>query len=254
MCGRFVSASPPDELANYFGTQPPEEQLSESYNVAPTNEVYAVRARDDYRQLSALRWGLVPFWSKDAKIGSRMINARSETAPSKPAFRRAFKKRRCLIPADGFYEWALPDKVPVAADPASSGQGAKKSAKPKKQPFYIYRADGEPLVFAGLWERWIPKDDEGNDVPDATPVDSCTILTCVPNAVMEKVHDRMPVMIPPNEWDHWLDPDSNPDDLLGLMVPAPDALLTMHTVTTAVNSVRNKGPELIELGTVETTS
>ncbi len=245
MCGRFVSASPPDEIANYFGAQAPEEALAENYNVAPTNEVYAVRAKDSHRQLSPLRWGLVPFWAKDLSVGSRMINARSETAPAKPAFRRAFKKRRCLIPADGFYEWAKPDKVPEVVDPS-----AKKSAKPKKQPFYIYRADGEPLVFAGLWERWIPKDDDGNDIPDAAPVDSCTILTCSPNSVMEKVHDRMPVMIPPNEWDHWLDPESDPDDLLGLMVPAPDALLTMHTITTMVNSVRNKGSELIAPGTV----
>ncbi len=251
MCGRFVSASPPDELANYFGTEVPEQALEESYNVAPTNEVYVVRARESHRTLAPAKWGLVPFWAKDAKIGSRMINARSETAPAKPAFRRAFSKRRCLIPADGFYEWAAQsDEVIEAAKAAAKAEG-RKFVKPKKQPFYIYRADEEPLVFGGLWERWIPKDEDGNDIPDADPLDSCTILTCAANNTMAPVHDRMPVMIPPNAWDDWLDPESDADHMKSLLVPAPDALLTMHTITTMVNSVRNKGAELIAPGVVE---
>lgn len=227
MCGRFVSASPPDDLAKYFSAAVPEQALEENYNVAPTDEVYVVRARDGHRKLGSMRWGLVPFWSKDLKIGSKLINARSETAPEKPAFRRAFTKRRCLIPADGFYEW---QKI--------EGQKAK-------QPHFIHRADDEPIVFAGLWEFWHPKDDEGNDVPDANPVISCTILTTSANETMKPVHDRMPVMLPPNVWDDWLDPASDPDFIKTLMVPAPESLLTLYPITTAVNSVRNNGAELI---------
>ncbi len=168
----------------------------------------------------------MPFWAKDLKIGSRMINARSETVADKPAFRRAFGKRRCLIPADGFYEWAKVD-----------GQKAK-------QPYFIYRPDEEPLVFAGLWERWISKDEEGKDLPDTDPVDSCTILTVAANNTMKPVHDRMPVMIPPNAWDEWLDPQSDLGVVGSLLVPAPEALLQMHPVSTAVNRVQNKGSEL----------
>ena len=152
MCGRFVSASPPDELAQYFGAEVhvevPIQPIEPNFNVAPTDTTYVVR-RVDYddgpsvRSLAALRWGLVPFWAKDLKIGSKMINARSETVVDKPAFKRTFFRRRCLVPVDGFYEWT---KVP----------GAK-----TKQPHYIYRTDGEPVVFAGLWDRWYPKNDDG---------------------------------------------------------------------------------------------
>ncbi len=251
MCGRFVSASPPDEIANYFGTESAEQQLEESYNVAPTNEVYIVRAHEQHRHLTAATWGLVPFWAKDAKIGSRMINARSETAPSKPAFRRAFSKRRCLIPADGFYEWAAPTDDVVEQTKAAFKAAGTKYVKPKKQPFYIYRTDGEPLVFAGLWERWYQKDADGNDIPDAEPLESCTILTCAANDTMAPVHDRMPVMVPPSAWDNWLDPDADTEHMKSLLVPAPDSLLTMHAITTMVNSVRNKGSELVAPGVVE---
>lgn len=156
-----------------------------------------------------------------------MINARAESAPEKPAFRRAFTKRRCLIPADGFYEW---QKI--------EGQKAK-------QPFFIHRVDDEPIVFAGLWEFWHPKDDDGNDVADADPVISCTILTTSANETMKPVHDRMPVMLPPHVWDDWLDPTSDPDFMKTLMVPAPESLLALYPVTTAVNSVRNNGAELL---------
>lgn len=228
MCGRYVSAAPPDELAKYFSATLPEQALEENYNVAPTTDVYTVRAKDGERHIDTLRWGLVPFWAKDMKIGSKMINARSETVASKPAFRRAFKKRRCLIPADGFFEW---QKI----------EGSK-----TKQPYFIHRVDEEPLVFAGLWEVWYPKDDEGNDVADAAPVATCTILTCAANETMAPVHDRMPVMIAPNRWDDWLDPEADLDFMSSLMVPAPNSLLTMYPITTAVNSVRNNGAELIE--------
>jgi putative SOS response-associated peptidase YedK len=228
MCGRFVSASAPDELARYFGAAFDADELEASYNVAPTNEVYAVRAREGERRLATLRWGLVPFWAKDLKIGSKMINARAETVADKPAFRKAYRKYRCLIPADGFYEWA------------------KTSGSTTKQPYFIHRTDGEPIVFAGLWERWRPRLDDGKTIDEsADVVESCTILTCAPNTTMAAIHDRMPVLLAPSVWDDWLSPDSDLDLVSGLMRPAPDDLLTLVPVSTAVNSVRNKGEELI---------
>ena len=225
-----MSASPPDELAKYFGATAPDEELEANFNVAPTKEVYAVRASAGHRQLTTLRWGLVPFWAKDLKIGSKMINARSETVLDKPAYRRAIRKRRCLIPADGFYEWA---KVP----------GHK-----NKQPYYIHRSDGEPIVFAGLWERWSPPADESAEDGDPTApevIETCTILTCSPNETMAAIHNRMPVLLPPSAWDDWLADTDDLDMLQGLMTPAPDGLLALSPVTTAVNNVRNNGPELL---------
>jgi putative SOS response-associated peptidase YedK len=228
MCGRFVSASAPDELAQYFGAALDDAELESSFNVAPTNEVYVVKADDGHRHLSTHRWGLVPSWAKDLKIGSKMINARSETAAEKPAFRRAFKTRRCLIPADGFYEWA------------------KVEGQKVKQPYFIHRHDGEPLVFAGLWERWRPRLEDGKTVdPDAEPVVSCTILTTSANTTMAPIHDRMPVMIPPGSWDAWLSPDSDLDAIDSLLIPGPEDLLSLVPVSTAVNRVANKGEELI---------
>lgn len=228
MCGRYVSAAPVDDLAKYFSATVPEQALEANFNVAPTTEVYAVRAKDGERAMASMRWGLVPFWAKDLKVGARMINARSETARDKPAFRRAFAKRRCLLPADGFYEW---QKI----------EGSK-----TKQPFFIHRADEEPLVFGGLYEFWHPKDADGNDIPDADRLVSCSILTTAANATMAPVHDRMPVLLAPGVWDDWLDPDADHDFVSSLMVPAPESLLTMYPVSTAVNSVRNNGSELLE--------
>ena len=158
MCGRYVSAAPVEDLAKYFSATTPEHVLEANFNVAPTEDVYAVRADNGERALASMRWGLVPFWAKDLKIGSRMINARSESVADKPAFRRAFTKRRCLLPADGFYEWQ------------------KLEGQKAKQPWFIHRTDDEPLVFAGLYEFWHPKDDDGNDLDDAELVVSCTIL------------------------------------------------------------------------------
>lgn len=229
MCGRFVTASSPDELANYFGAMAPDEELDSDYNVAPTKEVYVVRAGESHRRLSAMRWGLVPFWAKDLKIGSRMINARVETVADKPAFRKAYEFRRCLVPADGFYEWA---KIP----------GEK-----RKQPYYVYRADGEPVVFAGLWERWrprLPDSDERDESADA--IETFTILTGRPNREMTAIHDRMPVMIPAASWDDWLDPGTDVAAVAGLLVPPPDDFLVLRPISTAVNSVRNNGPQLLD--------
>ncbi len=238
MCGRFVSSSPPDELARYFDVDKVAETvLEQSYNVAPTNDVYVVRRDGALRSLDVFRWGLIPFWAKDIKVGQKMINARADTLATKNAYRRPFAKRRCLIPADGFFEWR-----------ATPGQRAK-------QPMYFQRTDGEPFAFAGLWEIWRPATaaaggDRGSDAGAADapdPVYSCTIVTGEPTVLVATVHDRMPVMLPPSAWGQWLDPDFADLDALGkLLVPAPARLMTVHPVSTAVNNVRQKGPELIE--------
>lgn len=238
MCGRFVSASPPDEIARYFDAESPETALEPSYNVAPTNDVYAVTSDGGVRRVEAYHWGLVPKWAKDPKVGSKMINARSETLAAKNAYKSAFKRRRCIIPADGFYEWQRkPD-----AEPKPKG---------KKQPHYIHSSDGAPLAIAGLWEVWRPKSDskgdEGGGGEGDETLHSCTIITTTPNATMAQLHDRMPVLLPASAWDEWLDPDNDDLETLGkLLVPAPAELITTYPVSTAVNSVRNKGPELLD--------
>lgn len=232
MCGRYVSSSGPDELARYFSAELPETLLESNYNVAPTTPVYAVLGREGHRRLGTLRWGLVPFWAKDPSIGSRMINARAESVATKAAFSRAFERRRCLLPADGFYEWR---KVP---------------GRKAKQPFYVQRADGEPVAFAGIWERWSDPDD-----PDGQPLFTCCLITTEANADMAPIHDRMPVLLPPSAWDHWLDPTERDVDALSrLLVPAPDGLLELRPVTTAVNNVRNQGPELLDPAPSEASS
>jgi putative SOS response-associated peptidase YedK len=221
MCGRFVSATPPDQVAAYFGAEAPEALLEPSYNVAPTNDVYAVLSDGTTRHVDAFHWGLVPRWAKDPKIGSKMINARAETLATKNAYRSAFQKRRCIIPADGFYEWQ------------------KREGQRTKQPFFISRPDGEPYAFAGLWEVWKGEDDQ--------PLRSCTIITTTPNEVMATIHDRMPVILPPEAWDTWLDREVQDLELLGkLLVPAPPALITLRPISTQVNNVRNDGPGLTD--------
>lgn len=227
MCGRFVSSTTPDRIASYFGATFDTEPLPANHNVAPTNDVYAVVA--DAAAQPAVRsfhWGLVPSWAKDVKIGSKMINARAETVAEKPAFKPLLRSKRVIVPMDGFYEWKV---VP--------GQRTK-------QPYFIHRRDGEPLAVAGLWTAWRDKE-AGADAPW---LHSCTIITCAANATMAPVHDRMPVLLPPPVWHAWLDPDNHDlDGLTALLVPAPDELLEMHPVSTAVNNVRNKGAELIEV-------
>jgi putative SOS response-associated peptidase YedK len=223
MCGRFVSSTPPDQLASYFDAVAPETALPASFNVAPTNDIYGVVSRDGDRHLDVFHWGLVPVWAKDISIGNKMINARAETLAEKNSFKNALKRRRCLIPLDGFYEW-------------KSIPGVK-----AKQPMFIHRADGEPLAVAGLWETW---KDRASDEP--TVLHSTTIITTAANATMAPVHDRMPAILPPSQWDLWLDPSIDDLELVsGLLVPAPVGLLTMHPVSTQVNNVRTKGPELI---------
>lgn len=231
VCGRFVSASPPDELARYFDVETVAEQvLDASYNVAPTKQVYVVLESGGIRRLDTFRWGLVPFWAKDPKIGQKMINARVEGLAAKPAYKRAFRKRRCLIPADGFYEW-------------------RREPGGRKQPMFIHRSDGEPMAFAGLWEIWRPDAGEGEQ-PPSDGVDvlrTCTIVTGPANDLVAPIHDRMPVLLPPSAWDAWLDPDNDDLDALGrLLVPAPASLLAAHPVSTRVNAVRNDDPTLVE--------
>lgn len=242
MCGRFVSATPPDELARYFGAEAPTETLLEpSYNVAPSATIFTVVERspaDDAegassRCLETKHWGLLPMWAKEKKLGVRMFNARSETLAEKNAFKPSFKKRRCIIPADGFYEWMVlpPD------DEANEGS---KRAKPAKQPVFVRRRDGDPFAFAGLWERW-----RGPDRQDEL-LESCTIITGSPNDEMAKYHDRMPIMVPPDAWDTWLDPAVDDLELLTeLFVPAPSELLEIYPVSTEVNNARNQGSQLM---------
>lgn len=223
MCGRFVSATPPDQVAAYFDTEAPETLLEPSWNVAPTKDVYAVLADGSTRHLDAFHWGLVPRWAKDPKIGSRLINARAETLATSNAFRSAFRKRRCIVPVTGFYEWRKTPGVKV------------------KQPFFVHHPDGVPYAFAGLWEVWRGPDG------DQEPLRSCTIVTTTPNEPMRAIHDRMPVILPPKRWDRWLDRDEEDTDLLGqLLVPASPEVIAMRPVSTQVNNVRNDGPELTD--------
>lgn len=224
MCGRFVSTTPPEELARYFDAAPPAEApLAPNYNVAPTTDVYAV-VENGERRLAAFHWGLVPFWATDPSVGNRMINARADTLATKNAYRQAFRRRRCIVPADGFYEWH------------------KIAGQKIKQPYFIHRADDEPIAFAGLWESWKPKG-EG----DAGRLLSTSIITTDANETMAPIHDRMPVILPPSSWAEWLDP-TNEDvgSLSRLLVPAPPRLLTMHPVSTDVGNVRNREPRLVE--------
>jgi len=231
VCGRFVAATPPAALAETFEVD--EVKLADdaaageggpNYNVAPTNDVVAVAvSKDGHRQLGTFHWGLVPSWAKDPAIGNRMINLRDDTVKDKPSFRRTLTKRRCIIPADGFYEWK------------DMGKGRK------KQPFFIRARSGEPLALAGLWEVW--KDAEQQD---AEWLRSCTIITTEPNALLKSIHNRMPVVLPPEAWDTWLDPANNDAEVLAkLLVPAPDDLLELYPVSTEVNSVQNNGPQLV---------
>jgi putative SOS response-associated peptidase YedK len=218
MCGRYTLRTPVERLAEEFGFEAPSVELPPNYNVAPTQEVAAVLSEGGERRLELLRWGLIPSWADDPQIGSRMINARSETAPEKPSFRRAFRERRCLIPADGFYEW--------------------KRTNGSKQPYYIRMKEGRPFAFAGLWESW--KDNGGPEIR------SCTILTTKPNALAGEIHDRMPVILPAGSYEAWLDPDAERDELYGLLAPYPEDEMEAYPVSRFVNSPSNNDPRCIE--------
>ena len=219
MCGRFTLATSAEDIANLFDLSDVPE-LTARYNIAPTQDVPVCRAVEDRgRTLDDLRWGLVPFWADEKKIGNRMINARGETVADKPAFRAAFKYRRCLIPADGFYEWKTEDGG--------------------KQPYRIHRVDDAPFAFAGLWEQW---SDEQNQ-----KLESFTIITCDAATWLEDLHGRMPVILDPDDFGFWLDPDNEDWAALeDLLVPYPrEDLMTYDPVSTDVNSPGNDRPELI---------
>lgn len=220
MCGRFVQASDPSVYAAFFGvTEIVTETLEPSYNVAPTDEVYAIAEHEGERRLGSFRWGLLPFWAKDRKMAARNINARSETVATKPAFRESFERRRCLIPADGFYEWQVLEKG--------------------KLPHYVHSVDGSPLGLAGLWARW-------RDPESGERIATCTIITGEPTAFMRPIHDRMPVILPAEAWASWLDPAARSDESLLQLLADRRPELDAHPVSTLVNKVANNVPELID--------
>ncbi len=242
MCGRFVVASSPQLLADQFDVDEVAVELPNGeggwkpqYNVAPRQQVMVVRQREETRVLSQLRWGLVPSWAKSAAIGDRMINARAEGLADKPAYKRAFAKHRCIIPADGFYEWQ------VVAPPTTP------KGRPKKQPVFIHRRDGEPMALAGLWAAWKVSDGvEVDGVKEDGWLRSCVIVTTKPNHLLAPIHDRMPVVLPKSRWAQWLDPeDHDVDTLSELLVPLPEDVLELWPVSTLVNKADTNDPELV---------
>jgi putative SOS response-associated peptidase YedK len=212
MYGRYTLRKPATEIAEEFDL-PEVPVLMPRFNVAPTQNVAVVRLEPDQRVrgLDTLRWGLIPSWADDPSIGNRMINARAETVAEKPAFRHALKAKRCLVVADGFFEWQKIDG--------------------RKQPFYIKMRDDHPFAFAGLWERWTKGDE---------PIESCTIITTGANELMQPIHDRMPVIVPKPAYDLWLDPTiKDPKRLQPLLAPYPSDEMVAYAVSTLVNSPKN---------------
>jgi putative SOS response-associated peptidase YedK len=219
MCGRMTQQLSSQEYADYFSAQDTLFDLGAHYNVAPTQVAAVVLEEDHRRVVAGLRWGLVPPWAPDLSIGSKMINARAETVSEKPSFRKAFQRRRCIVPANSFYEW--------------------KRTGSTKIPFAVGKHDGSPLALAGLWETWRDKDADRQ-------VRTFTILTTEANTLMQPIHDRMPVILPDTVWSEWLDP-ANEDiaALSSLLVPYPADQMRAYPISTLVNNVRNDGPELI---------
>ena len=265
MCGRFVVASSPQLLADQFDVDEVNVDVVEpQYNVAPRQQVMVVRQREDRRVLSQLRWGFVPSWSKTPAVGDRMINARAEGLATKPAYKRAFGIHRCIIPADGFYEWQV-------VSPPTTPKG-----RPRKQPVFVHRRDGAPMAFAGLWAAWkVPEDMEVEGAEDAEVsargagtlrrsepgperpgpqgrererwLRSCVIVTTKPNDLLAPIHDRMPVVLPETEWARWLDPENHDVHALSeLLVPLADDALELWPVSMLVNKADNNDPELVK--------
>jgi len=218
MCGRFTLKTSRAVIAELLGVRKMPE-LEARYNIAPSQPVLAVRLEPESgeREGALLKWGLIPSWAKEPGIGNSLANARAETVAEKPAFRSAFKKRRCLVAADGFYEWG-------------KGDGGK-------IPYYFQLKDGNPFAFAGLWERW----EKGE-----APVESCTLITTEANGVVGKIHDRMPVIVMPENFNSWLDPqEQRPDRVKELLRPLADDLMVSHAVSKLVNNPRNERPECV---------
>ncbi|MER7764576.1 SOS response-associated peptidase [Streptomyces sp. NPDC097619] len=240
MCGRYASSRAPEDLAGLFEAEqdPTRPAPGPSWNVAPTDQVWAVLERADHdtgevlRRLRPVRWGLVPSWAKDPSVGSRMINARVETVHEKPAYRKAFTKRRCLLPADGFYEWT--------AVPAADG------AKAYKQPWFIRPEDGTVMAMAGLYEFWrdpaVPDEDD-----PAAWLTTATVLTTEATDAAGRIHPRMPLALHPDDFAAWLDPaHQDTGDLRALLHAPADGRLATTAVSTRVNNVRNNGPHLLD--------
>ena len=224
MCGRYLLKAPADALRRAFGFVE-RPNLMPRYNIAPTQDAPVIRERREpkgERTLQMLRWGLIPSWAEDMKGGARLINARAESVAEKPSFREAFRKRRCLVPADGFYEWRAEGKL--------------------KQPYLIARRDREPFAFAGLWERWVPK----TEPPEPAYIDSFTIVTTDANALLKPLHDRMPVILAPQDYPRWLDRGSSEAELKALLKPAPEDLLGYVPVSPRVNAAAPDDAGLIE--------
>ena len=215
MCGRYLITTPVEAIRQIFQVDQ-RPNLAPRYNVAPTQSVPIVRRGATGRELVTVRWGLVPFWAKDLKIGAKMINAKAETVAEKPAFRDGYRRKRCLVLADGFYEW--------------------KKIEGGKQPYLIRLKTAEPLAFAGLWADWKDKD-------SGERIESCTIITTEPNALMARIHNRMPAILPPDSYDLWLDPEAA--DGQGLLRPFPEAAMEAFAVSPRVGNVKNDDPELI---------
>jgi len=222
MCGRFTQTRTWPELVELYRLADSFDpsQRQPRYNIAPTQDIPVLRLRADNeeRELAVLRWGLIPSWAKDMKMGARLINARAETVHEKPSFRRAFRQRRCLIAADGFYEW-------------------QKQPSGPKQPYFITVAGNRPFAFAGLWEAWSP--------PGGPMIESCTIITTEANDDLRPIHNRMPVILTPDVFDRWLDPSLSPDDARALLRPF-DGDMSAYPVGLRVNNVLNDDPACVE--------
>ncbi|MBT8351080.1 MAG: SOS response-associated peptidase [Deltaproteobacteria bacterium] len=221
MCGRFAGFTTLEMLLEHFPIDVADAQVKPNYNVAPSQEILAIARYEGKNHLNNFHWGLVPFWAKDLSIGSRLINARSETAATKPSFRNAFKQRRCLIPSNGFYEW--------------------KGSKGQKQPMFLTLPDSKPFAFAGLWETW---DNKGKE---ESPYLSCSILTRAASKSVRSIHHRMPVILKPDAFDTWLDPNNRDiSSLLEIIQNRIHTELISIPVSREVNSVKNNGPKNIQ--------
>jgi putative SOS response-associated peptidase YedK len=228
MCGRFAQPRSSDELARLFRARPVTDLAGDRFNVAPTDEVAAIVEHHGDRRLDVFRWGLVPPWAADTRGASRMINARAETVETSPAYRAAFHRRRCLIPADAFYEWR----------PATEPESARRPRRPGR-PYAVRRRDGSPMALAGLWTVW-------RDPGTAARLHSCTIVTTQASASLAAIHPRMPVILEPGAWAAWLEEETPVEALRALLLPAASGLLEAYAVSPEVNSVRNNGPHLLD--------
>lgn len=227
MCGRYTLISPLDDLLDVFGVPEVHFDYRPRYNIAPSQDAPVLAEDQDGRRIGLLRWGLIPSWADDPAIGSRMINARSETASEKPSFRAAFGRRRCIVLADGFFEWSRPGLA-----------GRHTEGKGKKVPYWIHLPTQKPFGMAGLWEKWSP--------PEGDPIYTFTILTTEANDDLRSIHHRMPVILPPDEYRDWLSPDTSPSHLQEMMAPFSVGVLDARQVSTLVNSPGNDVPECVE--------